>query len=252
VSDPRPQILEQAKRIALAVARRIVPAFLALVVTVVLFNAVIMPRFVRHGREVEVPEVTKVSLAEARQKLAAAGLAVRDTVLRSSPNVGSGMVLDQTPRAHMEVKPDRGIALVVSQGVAERRVPRTAGQSLRSARLTLGNAGYERGDVIYVPSASVARNFVVASDPPAGDRAMPGDKVHLLVSSGPKRPEWVMPDLAGQELQLTADRLNFAGFTAVISRDEGRWFGGLARVRSTDPGPGAVVAEGDTIRLYGR
>jgi hypothetical protein len=38
----------------------------------------------------------------------------------------------------------------------------------------------------------------------------------------------------------------------VIVRDEGRWFGGLGRVRSTDPGPGTVVAEGDTIHLYGR
>jgi len=251
VNGLSPRTIERAKGLLRAAAPRIVPVALALLVTVVLFNAVIMPRFVRHGREVEVPDVTAVSLAEARQKLADAGLAVRDTVMRSSPSVGAGMILDQTPRAHMEVKPDRGVGLVVSQGVAERRVPRTSGQSLRSARLTLGNAGYERGDVIYVPSDAVARNFVVASDPPAGDRAMPGDKVHLLVSSGPRRPEWVMPDLAGQELQLTADRLNFAGFAAVITREEGRWFG-LARVRTTDPGPGAVVAEGDTIRLYGR
>jgi serine/threonine-protein kinase len=162
------------------------------------------------------------------------------------------MVLDQSPRPSVRVKPDRGVALVVSQGQAERRVPRTAGQSFRSARLTLNGAGYELGDVLRVPSPNVARNFVVASDPPAGERALPGDKVHLLVSDGPERPRWVMPDLAGQELQLTADRLNFAGFTAVIVRDEGRWFGGLGRVRSTDPGPGTVVAEGDTIRLYGR
>jgi serine/threonine-protein kinase len=223
----------------------------ALVLSALVFNALIMPRFVRHGREVEVPDVTTLSLEEARQRLQESGLAIRDTLERASPIVTAGVILDQSPRPSLRVKPQRGVSLVVSRGRIEQRIPRITGQTFRSARLRLGQDGYELGDVLRVPVSDVARNFVVASDPPEGSLAPPGERVHLLVSDGPERAVWVMPDLSGRELQLTADRLGFAGFVAVTEGGGGMWFG-PHRIRATDPPAGALVAEGDTIRLFGR
>lgn len=228
------------------------PVFAALLVAVLLFNSVIMPRFVRHGSEVEVPNVMTLPLSEAVLRLQEVGLSVRDTLVNASPTVEAGRVMDQAPRPGTRLKPDRALRLVVSGGRREQRVPELAGVTLRSARLTVNEEGYELGDVIRVPSEKVARNFVVASDPPPHEIAARGERISLLVSDGPQKSLWVMPDLTGEEIQLTADKLNFAGFVAVIADEEQAWMLPRHRIRATLPRPGTRVAEGDTIRLYGR
>jgi beta-lactam-binding protein with PASTA domain len=226
--------------------------FLGALVAFLIMNDLVMPRFVRHGSEVEVPRVTGLSLADAVARLRGAGLAVRDTVERTSVNVPRGSVIDQNPRAKLNVKPERGILLVVSQGKVEQKIPDLSGQTLRFARLALGRDGYDLGEVIRVPSTREPRNTVMASDPPRGDVLSTGESVSLLVSDGPQRAEWVMPDLTGKDIEETADRLNDAGFVAVVDdQGGGGWFFQRRdRVHRTDPAPGVQVAEGDTIRLY--
>jgi serine/threonine-protein kinase len=230
--------------------RQVVPLLLGLISALVFFNFLIMPRFVRHGTEIVVPDVLTLPLADATALLDEVGLSVRDTLVQMSSRVTAGHVLDQIPLGDTPVKPDRGLVLVVSGGRVEQRVPQLAGQTLRFARLTLNSEGYELGDVLRVPSDRVPRNFVVASDPAPDAVASPAERVNLLVSDGPEKRLWVMPDLSGKGLQLTADRLNFAGFEAVIMNAD-RWFRG-DRIRATFPQPGTRIAEGDTIRLYGR
>jgi serine/threonine-protein kinase len=232
--------------------RLAVPVFLAFLATVLLFNFLIMPRYVRHGSEVEVPDLRNRTLQDAGLRLAPLQLAIRDTIERESSDVPAGRIVDQEPRPGTHIKPERSVLLVVSRGLGEQRVPAVKGQALRYARLTLNQEGYELGDVLRVPSAMTARGFVVASDPPQGDVLEHGARVSLLVSDGPERKRWIMPDLEGEELQLTADKLRFAGFPVVIGESEDRWRFGPRRVRVTVPPSGAVVAKGDTIWLYGR
>ena len=228
---------------------RLLTALAGILAALVVVNSVLIPVFVRHGREVEIPAVTGKTLDQAVHLLSGAHLTVRDTLERTSPVVPRGHVIDQHPRAKQRVKTDRGVLLVVSQGGVPTQVPELAGQTLRFARLALGREGYDVGDVLRVPSGRFSRNFVIASDPPQGELLAPGGRVHLLVSDGPERGMWVMPDLNGRDLDLTADRLNGAGFVAVVDRSE-NW--NAERVRTTGPPPGALVAVGDTIRLYGR
>jgi serine/threonine-protein kinase len=239
------------KDLALGLVQATAPAVAALVVALLIFNTIIMPRFVRHGSEVEVPDVISLPLEEAIALLAQADLAVRDTLGQTSSSVPSRHVMDQNPRPRARIKPGRGVLLMVSTGRVEQRIPEIAAQTMRFARLSLSRDGYELGDVLRVPSDKVARNFVVASDPPQGEIAAPGERVNLLVSDGPEKGLWVMPDLGGLELQLTADKLSFAGFVAVIEDADQVWFG-RHRIRATYPPAGTRVAEGDTIRLYGR
>lgn len=233
-------------------ALKAIPVVAAFVVAVAIMNSIVMPRFVRHGDEIEIPDVTRLNMAEAKERLGAVGLAVTDSVHQVSPTVPAGRILEQLPRPHTRVKPGRGVRVVLSRGRLEQRVPEISGQTLRYARIALSRDGYELGEVLRVPSERVARNFVMASEPPQDEVASPGERVNLLVSDGPARRTWVMPDLAGDELQLTADRLNFAGFVAVVDDEGSPWMLGRHRVRATVPPPGAVVAEGDTIRLVGR
>jgi beta-lactam-binding protein with PASTA domain len=254
-TEADPEGYDQEKIVARAglhLLRLVLPTFLALLATVLLFNFLIMPRFVGHGSEVEVPDLTSRTLQDAGLRLAPLHLAIRDTIERESSSVPPGRIIDQDPRPGTHIKPQRSVLLVVSRGLGEQRVPAVKGQALRYARLTLNQEGYELGDVLRVPSVVTARDFVVASDPPEGDVLEHGGRVSLLVSDGPERKRWIMPDLEGRELQLTADKLRFAGFPVVVRESENRWRFGTRRVRATVPPPGAAVAEGDTIWLYGR
>jgi beta-lactam-binding protein with PASTA domain len=52
---------------------------------IVLFNAVVMPRFVGHGRDVPVPDLRGKTIADAALLLTRSRLAVRDTVDRIDP-----------------------------------------------------------------------------------------------------------------------------------------------------------------------
>ena len=239
-------------RVALRLLKKALPFGLALIAVVVTFNNVIMPRFVHHGKEVQVPDVTGLPVHEAMRLLYTLNLSVRDTVLVSSPKVPAGHVVDQHPRANVWIKPGRGMRLMLSRGLVAKEIPDLRGQTLRSARLALNREGYDQGDVVYMPSSETRRDHVVATDPPAEAVVAPGELVHLLVSSGPRPNQWVMPDLAGEELQLTVDKLKFAGFVPVLADAGSSWLMGALRVRYTFPPPGALVAEGDTIRLYRR
>lgn len=226
--------------------------FLGFLAAVLLFNLVIMPRFVRHGNEIEVPDLVGRPIAEAGARLAQAGLAVRDTLERPSATVRASYVLDQEPSGGSRIKPGRSVLLVVSRGMGERTVPDVAGQSKRYASLSLSQEGYELGDVVRVPSSTVPRDIVVASDPGAGETLSPGARVSLLVSNGPEREVWVMPELAGQDPELVADKLRFAGFPVVVEGADQQFRYVPLRIRGTYPPPGHTVAEGDTIRIYCR
>jgi beta-lactam-binding protein with PASTA domain len=234
----------------LPVVRFLVPVALALVAAGLLFNLVIMPGFVHHGEEVEVPDVRGESLDRAREILAEAALAVRDTTGRTDGLIPAGEVIDQNPRPGSSIKHGRGLALLVSLGLQEQRVPQITGQTLRFARLTLSQEGYGLGDVLRIPTTQVTRNFVMACDPAPGTLCRRGERVNLLVSDGPEAPTWIMPDLRGQELRLTADKLRFAGFEVIIDQEEAGGFS-LLRVVATDPPAGLPVRRTDTIRLIG-
>jgi beta-lactam-binding protein with PASTA domain len=114
------------KEVAIQVGLKVAPVLAALLATVLIFDSAIMPRFVRHGSEVEVPDVMTLPLEEAVLRLQEVGLSVRDTLVNASPTVEVGRVMDQAPRPGTRLKPDRGLRLVVSGGRQEQRIPELA------------------------------------------------------------------------------------------------------------------------------
>lgn len=259
MSDARKPILARAQALATGPsARRLggfllrkgLPVFLGLVAALGVFNVAVMPRFVGHGREVKMPDVRGKSRAEAEKILAGFSLSVRDTVVRVAHDLDRGAVIDQEPFPGAILKPDRGVRLVLSSGREALKVPRLAGQSLRFVRINLGEEGYRMGDVVRAPSSAVGRDFVIATDPPAGAPIESGQRIHLLVSDGAERRSWIMPDLRGEDLRLTADRLRFAGFNVVVEGED-PYDIRSRRVISTDPRPGDPIPGGGTIRLIG-
>jgi len=223
-----------------------------LILAVAAFHFGVMPTLVRQGKQAEVPDVRGVSLADAAAVIAETGLAVRDTLERGSSSVPAGMVMDQDPAPGRWVKPERRLRLVISTGGREHRVPGLREQTLRFARLTLGNEGYVLGDVVRISSDRMPANFVMASDPPESTLLGSGMEVDLLVSSGPVVPEWIFPDLRGRRMGRVEEDLRRAGFSVDVQRDIGaRGSTRSLRILETEPRPGSRVRIGGLIVLTG-
>jgi hypothetical protein len=61
-------------------------------------------------------------------------------------------------------------------------VPSVTGMSLVEAENAITGAGLRAGQVSYTPSASVAKNDVISTNPPHGTQVSKGSAVNLLVS----------------------------------------------------------------------
>ncbi len=240
----------QGGRMRTLLLHRALPVLLGLIAALGIFNRVVMPRFVRQGEEIRMPDLRGKTRPEAQQILEGLSLSLRDTVTRVTADIPRGVVIDQDPAPEASIKTDRGVRLVLSRGREELKVPALAGQTLRFTRLNLGEEGYAVGDVVRAPSREVPRDCVIASDPPAGTLVEPGRRIHLLVSDGPEGRYWIMPDLRNQDLRLTAERLRGAGFTVVID-DEDPFEIRPRRVEATIPRPGDPMRGTGTVHLIG-
>jgi len=225
----------------------------ALIVTVILFNNVVMPTFVGRGNVTKVPDVTGKDLSQAQALLTKAGLTPGETRERNDQKP-PGTVIRQQPQAGNSVKEGRPIILTISLGEPGRSVPTLAQESIRNAELALGDVDLELGQVTRAPTDNIPTDLVVASQPPAGTTLPRGSTVDILVSAGTSRRSngYVMPNLVGRETRPTRDRLLDAGFKVTVDEKTFGFFRvGNTHVTEQDPQPGSRVMPWDTIWLKG-
>jgi beta-lactam-binding protein with PASTA domain/tRNA A-37 threonylcarbamoyl transferase component Bud32 len=187
-----------------------------------------------------VPSLIGSTEQEARAALEKAGLAVGE-VSKEFSGTPVGTVLRTDPPSGERLKPGTPVALVVSKGVEMLPVPDVTGKPRAEAEAALDEAGF-RVAVSEVFSESVAKGRVVAQDP-ANGRAARGSTVQLQVSKGPELI--TVPDVSGMKRKEAVARLEALGLKTRVFA-----IPGPGTVRSTDPGAGAKVRKGATIRVY--
>jgi serine/threonine-protein kinase len=148
--------------------------------------------------EVKVPDLSGRTLEEAGRSARDLGLVVEVVDERNDPGVSSGRVLQQEPPAGSAVRRGRKIKVVVSLGGRVISVPDLVGQGSRAAEIEIRRGGLQVGSEARVHRSRSVSGAVVAQGPPAGTPAVPGTRIHRLVSQGEEVPRWVMPDLRGR------------------------------------------------------
>jgi serine/threonine-protein kinase len=228
-----------------ALAGTVLIAGVAFVTGLVLFDDVVMPRFVRQGGDVAVPDLSNLNRDQAEQVLARAGLKLSLSAERFDPVVPRGFVITQDPEAGRHVKSGRRVAVALSLGEEFANVPELFGEALRSARLLIDRAGLRTGTLGRVVTSEVGPGLVVATEPPLGAVVPRGSAVNLLVCI-PSEPEaYVMPDLVGRDAQAAQRDLEALGFR-VDTTGPGSNF---ARIETQNPAPGARVLRGQAISI---
>ena len=173
-------------------------------------SALVTMRVVLDSRDVAVPSLTGRSVREAEAILAPRGLAMRIEGRRNDPGVPADRVVAQEPPPGATLKSHRAVRLWLSLGPKRVSVPRVEGESVRTARATLEQAGIPIARVIEVRDRA-AEGTVLVQRPPPGEADLASDGASLLVSRGPRDVAYVMPDLIGRDAQQVLAILERAG-----------------------------------------
>lgn len=198
-------------------------------------------RSVLAGREVIVPDLSGMSIEEARVALQEAGLNFEASSERHDPTIEKDHVTTQSPRPGTVIKKNRKIRVTISLGQLEVPIPDVRGQTLRSAELALQREGLTVGDIAYT-HGDLTPDVVLAQDPPPGHEPFIEDEedqgvygtVDLLVSRGPFERIYVMPDLTDLSLEDVE----------ALARRTGLRLGAVRRQKV------AGVREGRVVRQY--
>jgi serine/threonine-protein kinase len=220
---------------------------LALLATVA-GSALLTMRVVLSTRDVAVPVLAGRALRDASALTAHRGLGLRVEGRRHDPAVPPEHVVAQEPPPGATLKVHRAVRVWVSLGPRRVSVPPVEGQSGRTARIALEQAGVPVARVVEVEDSS-PEGSVIAQRPPAGEADLSAGGASLLVSRGPVGATYVMPDLIGREAAAVLDSLRRAGLKVADVRY--RIYPGVAPgiVLRQSPAAGHRVGLRETLTL---
>jgi len=203
--------------------RKLLIAAGAALAVFLLLNDVALPLYVNHGGTLSVPNVSGLSLADARAQLEGAGLQPVEADTRPDPGHPPGTVIYQNPAPQALVKHGRRVYLTVSGGEAMVVVPQLRGRSMRDAKFALERYGLQLGSISFEPSTMYPENTIVAQSLGADTRITRGARVNITVSSGGGAGGGVsVPNVVGRtvneaEKLLQAQGLNVGNITYQLS-----------------------------------
>ncbi|MEX0686674.1 MAG: PASTA domain-containing protein [Balneolales bacterium] len=167
--------------------------------TILLFDKVLMPKYTLHNMSLTVPDVTRISLEEAEEILTNHGLRYELHGRRSNEAYPPNFVIDQTPSASNQVKPNRKVYLTINTTENPTvTVPDVVNLSLRNAEIQLQNYGLTVGQITM--ESSRYKNSVLAQSVTEGRSVEHGTVVDLVVGDGLGDRIVALPDITGLRL----------------------------------------------------
>ena len=154
--------------------------------------------------KIEVPSVVGKDIKEAALILSEQNLGLKVVGTKFSSQIPEDIVISQLPSPKAKVRRDRAIEVVLSGGRRVVVVPSLIGKRLREAELDLSRRGSKINSISYTYSEA-AESQIVAQDPPAGTSSTRKEGLDILVSLGPRTPQFYMPDFTGKELRKGID-----------------------------------------------
>ncbi len=217
------------------------------IITVLLFDNVIMPLYTNYNEGVTVPDVTKLSLNEAEELLTRYGLRYEVHDRRSHTAYPANYVIDQSPSPRQLVKPNRKVYLTVNTETTPMvAVPNVVNLSYRNARLQLENHGLTVGSISY--ESSRFRSTILRQSIAPEDTVARGTAVNLVVSDGLGSRMVEVPDLEGKGLSEAQQQIMRAGLRVGEIRFQPSRDVAPNTVLSYSP-TGPEVNEGESIQL---
>ena len=216
--------------------------FIALALLLLAIAAFAIFKQATKADQVAVPRVTGLDVGRATARLERKGFEVDTREIRNKKDPGS--VLGSDPAAGKKVDEGSTVVLIVSSGPGEVTVPTVEGFSESRAQKALAKVGF-KVESKQQSSRGVEKGRVIRTSPPGGTNAPYGERVVLVVSSGPEEVE--VPSVVGLTLSSAENSLEGRGLNVTVIEDESEKPKG--EVLRQSPAGGSRVAEGSTVAL---
>lgn len=215
------------------------------IVGIFLANFIIMPSFVRGGKEVTVPNVCTLSLDSAIAVLKKNNLQGVVVERRFDKIIDEGKVIIQEPLPNAKVKRGRIINLSISLGPETVKIPFLSGLDLDKGKLIIEKLGLIIDETDSAYSDSVGRGKIIKTVPDYDSEIVKGGTVRITVSRGLLIK---MPNLIGMGLSEARDTLKKLNLTLrEVKEIEGS--GKKNTVMIQDPEPDKVLNPRDSVNL---
>ena len=197
---------------------------------------------------VTLPQVTSLSVDEAKSQLEALGIKYEITE-EYNENVEQGKVISQEPNAgtSYDTKKYKAVQLKVSLGIKEVTVPKVKGLSYDEAVEELEKVDL-KAEKVEETSQTVEEGIVIKQDKKEGEKVNAGTTIQITVSKGTGLEKVTVPyvvdlDVEEAKKQLTEKKLE----VNVTYKEDTSKSNGVVLKQSLDVG--TVVEEGSAITL---
>jgi len=189
--------------------------FIGFITLVLIFDYLLIPWYVRLGKEVELPDVVEMTRTEAENKLKNEGFSVviADSVYNAQYSAGT--IVEQLPAPFSVVKKGRHVYLTVSVGEKPIIMPNLFYKSPRDAELLLQGAGLRLKSKLYEYSEFSLAGVVISQSFPAGQVIRKDTPVSISISLGPFPKRKTIPYLIGKSLDAARKQLRLLGIRKI-------------------------------------
>lgn len=130
-----------------------------------------------------------------------------------SDKYAANLIIEQKPAAGITVKTGSAVAIVVSKGHTQVKVPSVAGMDQNTAKSTLEQQGFTV-QITFWTDPNTQPGYVSYTDPMANTMANYGSQVVMFVSSGTSSTSTVqVPNLVGLSLDDAKNKIQQAGLS---------------------------------------
>jgi eukaryotic-like serine/threonine-protein kinase len=175
---------------------RVFSGALLMLVVFVLFAGLAL-RIALHGREVSIPDLAGLTVAQASEAALHSGLDLNIENKFYSRTVPAGRILSQAPAAGSRVRRGWQVRVTESLGPQQVTIPDVVGEPVREASLDLRKASLDLGTLAHV-DAPGDTDMVLSQTPPP-DAGVDQPRVNLLLSQqgAGASDAFVMPSFVG-------------------------------------------------------
>lgn len=223
--------------------------FITSVLSVLLFDQVLMPWYTKHGEALAVPNTLAKRYEEAKEMLERQGLEVIKAGEMHDASLPFGYVVDQNPRPNRLVKEGRRVYLMISAGEREIQVPNLIGLSETNAIERLKSLGLRLGDIEYEYVPDELADVVIEQSVPAQSHVRSSESIDITVSLGEPTQNVTVPSLFGKTLEAARREIQKAGLQVgeIAYRVNNNFLPNT--VLNQTPEPGDDVKFGDQVDL---
>lgn len=211
----------------------------------IIVDKVLMPNVTNLSNkgEVEVPVIKGLDNKVASQKLYNLGLRLMVSGKEYDEEVGEGTILSQDPLAGKKVKRGRHISVILSRGSEVGEIPSVKTLSEGPAKTALRKSGFSNIVVKNVYNSSIDKGNTIGTIPEWGVKTSRTADLTLLISKGEKPTHTTVPNLVGEMLSTSRERIDSVGL----------FIGHISYEKSTIMGPGHIInqsiAPGTSVKL---